>query len=262
MDNQNFNVSLLDPSSWEEPRETIPVRVKVSRFRWSAPEYNRATSFRQAFPYRGEGYGPEGNSIQQWDLQLERYDAVFVRPDGTEVPATLYAGVDLEKLDSSGVLKPIMRTRGKEQFIITAWTRVVGSLVPDPSRIEGMNLLVERYREKEIAPGFYAKNVIVPIEVLPPDYRYTGPVQKFRVRATEPATESVSNATESKAGEVSVEQAASLIRQFLASRGISAEKAPVSILADPEFPAAARIEPFLTAIATGGLAEVLDGFKS
>ena len=256
----DFDLKLLDPGSWEEPKEIVPVKVIRSRFRWSSPEYNKATSFRQAFPYRGAGKGPNGDSIQQWDFQLERFDAKYKLPDGTFAPVIIYAGVDLEKMDNkTGVLKGIAKTRGKEQFIISAWTKLVGSLVPDPSKLEGLMFNVERYREKEIAPGFFAKNVVVPVEALPPTFVYSGDVQFFDAKR-EATDAGVNGAASTIVSAVSKEDAAKAIASFLAAQGIDKAKADVSVLGHPDFPQDARIEPFLTAIATGNLAATLGTF--
>lgn len=264
-----FNLSLLDPGALEEPKETFPVMVVKSRLRWSDPKYNGATSFRSAFPYRGPGYGPEGNSVQQWDLQLQRLDAVYYHEDGSPftlagggtaqtVPVVVYAGVDLEKMDKSGVVKPIMKTRGKEPFTLGAWTKVAGSLHPDPRVIEGKMFVVERFREKEIAPGFFAKNITIPVKALPPTFTYTGDVLRFKA-GRETSEEAVGEAVQGAAA-ASKDEAAALIASFLEEKGIDRAKATVDVLGLSDFPAAARIEPFLTAAATGTLDATLAGF--
>ena len=188
-----FNLSLLDPSSYEEPKELVPVKVLKSAFRWSDQKYNEGSEFRAVFPQRGEKGGPLGNSIQQWDLQLERQDAIFVHEDGShfftqegvdqgaEIPVIMYAGVDLEKMDKkTGIVHPLAKSRGKEPMVVNAWTRLVGSLVPNPDKIEGMYFMVESFREKEIAPGFFAKNVVLPTDILPPTFAFTGDMQRFK----------------------------------------------------------------------------------
>lgn len=274
----DFNLSLLDPAALEEPKETFPVKVVRSRLRWSAPEYNGPTTFRGAFPFRGAGHGPEGNSVQQWALVLERLDAVYYHEDGSPfdvrdaegnptgktaqvVPVIVYAGIDLEKMDKNGVVKGIMKTRGKEPFVLGAWTKTAGSLVPDPSVIENRFFTVERFREKEIAPGFFAKNVVIPVAVLPPTFEYTGTVLRFKA-GREATDESVNEAASggSASAAVSKDEAAAQIAAFLSEKGISPENADVTVLGLPDFPTAARIEPFMTAAATGNLAATLAGF--
>lgn len=267
-----FNLSLLDPSSYEEPKETIPCRITVSRFRWSDPEYNKATEFRVKFPVRGDAYGPNGDSIQQWDLQLERLDAVFVHEDGSnfvdsdgkdlgsEIPVRIYAGVDLEKMDKkTGNIHPLAKARGKEPMVVNAWTKMYGSLVPDPSTLEGQFVMVERYREKEIAPNFFAKNVTLPTEQLPPTYEYSGDVQRFKAKVdgTGTSDDAVQQGAAPSQGSVSVVDAAKQIDEFLKANQLTADSVDVAVLGHPNFPADARIEPFTTAFATGNVAEVL-----
>jgi len=266
-----FNMSLLDPNALEEPKESFPALVKVSTLRWSDARYNAATSFRQAFPFRGAGHGPEGNSIQQWDLQLERLDAVYYHEDGSPfqsktggaatqtVPVIVYAGIDLEKMDKNGVVKGIQKTRGKEPFVLGAWSKVAGALVPDPSVLVGKMFMVDRFREKEISPTFFAKNIVIPTEVLSPTYTFTGTVLRFKAGREETSDGAVSTAVAS-GGAVDKGAAASAIVTFLAAKNIDANKADVTILGLPDFPASARIEPFLTAIATGKLADTLASF--
>lgn len=273
IDEAAFNMALLDPNALEEPKERFPVIVRVSNLRWSDPKYNAATSFRQAFPYRGPGYGPEGNSIQQWDLQLERLDAIYYHEDGSPfegrngapaaqtVPVIVYAGIDLQKMDKNGIVQDIKKTRGKEPFTLSAWTKVAGSLFPSPAVLVGKQFLVERYREKEIAPGFFAKNVTVPVEVLAPTFVYSGEILRFKAgRETSDGAvgAAVSNAA---APVVDKQEAASLIAAFLINQGIDRNKADVSLLSLPDFPATARIEPFLTACALGDLAATLATFN-
>lgn len=274
-----FNLSLLDPSSYPEPKELIPVRVKVSQLRWSDPKYNEATEFRAAFPNRG--HGPTGNSIQQWELILERLDAVYVHEDGShffdadgndqgaEVAAIIYGGVDLEKLDKkSGNIHGLAKARGKEAMTVNAWTKLVGSLVPDPSHIVGQMFMVENYREKEIAPGFFAKNVTLPVETLPPTYEFTGTVQRFKAKTADSTDGGTSDGAVQHGGQaqtsgaVSQVEAAKLIQQYLSENGLTADGVDVSVLGAPGFPAAARIEPFTTAFATGTLAGTLDDILS
>ncbi len=268
-----FNLSLLDPSSYEEPKEIIPVKVVKSAFRWSDEKYNGGSEFRNAFPQRGEAGGPLGNSIQQWDLQLERQDAIFVHEDGShffaqdgtdqgaEIPVIMYAGVDLEKMDKkSGIVHPLAKARGKEPMVVNAWTKLIGSLVPNPDKIEGMFLMVESFREKEIAAGFFAKNVVLPIETLGPAFSFTGEVQRFRAKVRDTDGGTTDGAVQGGAaptGGTDVAAAAASINEFLDANKLTAESVDVAILGHPQFPADARIEPFTTAIATGELAKAL-----
>jgi hypothetical protein len=261
-----IDLSLLDPQSWEEPKETFPVEVVVSEIRWSDPRYNQATPFRPAFPYRGPGYGPEGNSIQQWDLRLKRLDAVYVLQDGTEAPVILYSTCDLEKFDPrTGTFRPLRRGPGKEQMIIEAWTRIVGPLVaaPGPARLVGYKVMVERYREKQITPDFRAKNVILPVELLPPDYQYTGQLTKIAVRSEENvaaasgAETGIPSAVAAAATSSDPIAAASALQAFLLKHNLDANTVTEAILEFPDFPNEARVEPFISLIRQGNLGKVL-----
>jgi len=267
MADEQFNVSLLDPKSWEEPRELIPVRVSVSRFRWSDPKYNEATDFRPAFPHTGNG--PTGNSIQQWDFQLERLDAVYVNEDGShfvdangkdigaEIPVKVYAGVDLQKLDKEGVVRNVQKTRGKEQLIVSGWTKALGSLIP-PERLEGMLFMVEHFREKEINNGFFAKNVNLPVETLAPTYVFTGQVQRFKAnKRIDVDTGTSGTPTAATVDSATLEEAAVLIGKFLKNETLTAEDCDASTLGHPNFPAQGRIDPFTTAFAAGTVSETL-----
>lgn len=260
----DFNLSLLDPSSWEEPKELIPVKVVQCGLRWSDEKYNAATEFRAALP----------KPIQQLVLNVERLDAIYFHEDGSHffgtdgkdlgetIPVPMYAGVDLQKMDKKGVIKNIMKTRGKEQFVVTGWVKVVGALVPNPERLIGMMLTVERYREKEIASGFFAKNVIIPVEILSPTYQFTGTVQRFKASergASDGAIASAANAGLTNTAGISKEMAAGQIRAFLNSLPEGSE-IDVTTLGHPNFPAQARIEPFTSAFANDTVEETLTQF--
>lgn len=251
----DFNVSALDPSTWEEPKELIPVVVVKSEYRWSDAKYNGATAFRAALP----------RPIQQWNLELERLDAEFALLDGTRAPVIMYAGADLEKLQKDGTLQKIMRTRGKENFVVGAWTQHVGvaNLVPDPGKIIGMKLVVARYREKDITGnGFFAKNVIVPVETLTPTYTYMGDKRVFTQTrpndVNEGDVQSAAAAGFGGAPSISKEEAAAKIGSFLSANSIT--DLDSAVLGHPDFPAEARIEPFISAFATGSALETLAGF--
>lgn len=250
-----FNVSALDPATWEEPKELIPVEIVKSEYRWSDAKYNAATAFRAALP----------RPIQQWNLELKRLDAEFALLDGTRADVIMYAGADLEKLQKDGTLAKIMRTRGKENYVVSAWTQHVGvaNLVPDPSKIVGMKLMVARYREKDITGnGFFAKNVIVPVETLAPTYTYTGDKHIFQQKRQDDVNDAdvASAASAGFAGTASVskDDAARLIADFLAANGVT--DLDSSVLGHPNFPAEARIEPFISAFAGGSARETLAGF--
>jgi len=267
-----LNGSILLPGSWEEPKEEFPAQITAFGIRWSDPDYNKATEFRVAFPMRkhtdASGNVVEHNSVQQLDIQLKRLDAVYVHEDGSDfelrdgtraqtAPVTVYAGVDLEKFDQkNGVIRPLKKTNGKEQFVIKGWTEKYGALFPDTSRLIGQFVQVIRYREKEFN-GFPAKNVVVPKELLPPTYRYTGEVQKFKAQrdVNENAVATAASAGLSGGAALSKAEAAEKIGIFLKSMAITNPGPEALGLAG--FPVDARIEPFITEFAMGNGAKVL-----
>ena len=253
---QGFDVSLLDPTTWKEPVEVIPVICRVSKLRWSDAKYNAATEFRPALP----------RPIQQWDFQLERLDAKYALLDGTEAPVTIYAGVDLEKLvkhkDGSSELRTVMKGRGKEQLVITSWTKGAGSLVPDPSRLEGIMFEINFYRQKELAPGFFAKNVALFVKTLLPTFVFNGEVQVFKQSARADGTgiddTEVATASAMNGASIDPAEAAALIAAFIRDNGITA--LDTTALGHPAFPEGCRIDPFVTAFANETVAETLASF--
>lgn len=249
-----FDTSLLDPNAWKEPFELIPVKIVKAAFRWSSADYNAATKFRPAFP----------RPIQQFVLDLERYDAQIALLDGSVVPAIIHAGVDLEGFNREQTeIRGLMQGRGKAQLVISSWVDKAGSLVPDPSRIEGQNWMIKRYAQKKLGGSGentrYAQNVVVPDSILAPDYVYTGKVQTFQQkRKVEDENGTVNTANVAAAPTLSPEAAAQEISQFIASNGIT-DIGP-EILGHPNFPVNARVEPLLTAIAQGEGREALAAF--
>lgn len=248
-----FDASLLDPTTWKEPVEQIPVKVVKSEYRWSDEKYNKATEFRPELP----------RAIQQWDFQLERLDAKYALLDGTEAPVIIYAGVDLEKLvknrDGSYELRSVMKGKGKEQLVITGWVKAAGSLVPDPSKLVGQKWMIDFYRQKELGPGFFAKKVALPNRPLDPTFEYTGEVQIFKQTAKDVSPDEAAEAAGGTgAGTPDTADAAAKIGEFIRANGITEFGA--STLANPAFPAGCRIEPFVSAIMSGKIGETLAGF--
>lgn len=250
-----FEMSVFDPSTWKEPVDIIPVRVKVSRPRWSDPKYNKATEFRPAFPNRGKG--PEGDSIMQWDFQLERLDAEYALLDGTTAPVIIYGGVDLEKMvkgrDGQYNLQTVMKGKSKEALVLNAWTKAAGGLMPDPSKLEGQMWEIEFYRQKEMAPGFYAKNVVLPKNPLPPTFTFTGTKFVFKQTAKDAAadgTDTTTTGTPTFGGSgVTPDDAAAKIAEFVRNNGFTT--LDTTVLGQPGFPDGCRIEPFVSAFVDG-----------
>lgn len=261
-----LNGSILLPGSWEEPKEEFPAKIDVFEVAWSDPKYNAATEFRVAYPMRkhtlSDGSVVEHNSIQQLHIRLRRLDAVYVHedgspftlPDGTSAataPVIVYGDVDLEKFDQkNGVIRPLKKTNGKEQFVIKGWTEKYGALFPDTSRLVGQMVMVTRYREKEFN-GFSAKNVCVPKELLAPTYVYSGEIQRFKANrdVNDAAVASAASAGLSGGSALSTAEAAQKIGAFLKAQG--ATSVGPETLGFPGFPVDARIEPFITRFASG-----------
>lgn len=251
-----FDETLLDLNTWEEPKEEMYGEVISARLKWSDEKYNAATEYRVALP----------RPIQQFELNIKRYDARYLLKDGTFADVTVYAGWDLEKFNrKTGVIERPKKTRSKEMLQQGAWAKLVGALVPNPERLIGMKVKLERFREKEIAPAstpggqpFTAKNVVLPVEILPPTFVYTGEVRTIEVKRED----SIENAAVVSAAAVngqgtafaSVEDAAAKIAEFL--RGKNESAASVTALNDPAFPTDARREPFISAFAMGPQAVV------
>lgn len=257
-----FDGSLLDPTTWKDPVEEIPVIVRESRFRWSDAKYNQATTFRPAFPLTN--HGEDGHSIQQWVFNLERLDARYVLLDGSEAPVTIYAGVDVEKYakqrDGSYLLQSIMKGKGKEQEVVQAWVKAAGSLTPDPSVLVGQMWMINFYRQKDMGGGFFAKKVTLPKELLPPTYVYSGEVQKF-VKKPDTADETGSNdgtivgASSDGSSAVDPALAAAKLGQFIRDNGITMLDS--TLLGNPAYPSDCKVEPFISSTVRGTLAATL-----
>lgn len=262
----DFDVSLLDPTTWKEPVELIPVRIKTSEFRWSSPKYNTATEFRPAFPETGKG--EDGHAIQQWAFELERLDAKYALLDGTEAPVIIYAGVDLQgyhkQRDGSYVLESVMKGRGKPQRVITEWVKLAGSIVGEagPKRLEGQIWMTKFYRQLELGPGFFAKKVCLPDHPLPPTYVFDGQVQVFtqtaKAAADAEATGDAGTPAFSNSEMLDPSVAANLIGGFIRDNGFTELNS--SVLGNAAFPAGCRMEPFVSAFVRGNVTEVLAQF--
>lgn len=261
---EGFDISVFDPSTWKEPVEQIPVKIIRSRPRWSDPKYNKQTEFRPAFPNRGKG--PEGDSIMQWDLQFEALDREYLLLDGTKAPVILYSSVDFEKYskgrNGSYTLAPVLKGKSKEALVINAWTKAAGSLLPDPSRLEGQLWIVDYYAQKEISPNFFAKKVYLPNSALPPDYVFTGEKQVFKQTRHEVEDSTVTASASANAFPAATDPAAAAakIGDFIRANGFTT--LDTSVLSAAGFPDGCRIEPFVSAFVAGDAKtrEVLAGF--
>ena len=160
-----------DPRGWIEPKETFPGKVIVSAYRLCDEKYMEPNQFRtQRLP----------RQIWQWDLRIERLDAVYQLPDGSQVPVVRYGGYDLERFNSrTGDIEPTNLRSNKEVLIGGAWVQCFGSIEP-PEQLTGRMANFEFYPSKRLQRNV-AKNVLLPITPLAPDFTFVGDKQVFIV---------------------------------------------------------------------------------
>ena len=164
-------VPSIDPRSWIEPKETFPGRVIVSAYRLCDPKYMEPNQFRTVRLPR---------QIWQWDLRVERLDAVYQLPDGSQVPVVRYGGYDLERYNSrKGEIEPTNLRSNKEVLIGNAWVTCFTTIEP-PESLVGKIADFEFYPSKRISRNV-AKNVLLPIRALPPDWTFVGNKEVFIV---------------------------------------------------------------------------------
>ena len=161
----------IDPRAWIEPKETFPGKVIVSAYRLCDPKYIEPNQFRTvALP----------RTIWQWDLRVERLDAVYQLPDGSQVPVVRYGGYDLERYNSrTGTIEPTNLRSNKEVLIGNAWVMCFTTIEP-PESLVGKMAEFEFYPSKRIGRNV-AKNILLPIKALAPDWTFVGDKQVFVV---------------------------------------------------------------------------------
>lgn len=166
----------IDPASWEDPKETFPGVVEVSQKRFASAEYKAGKTF-------WEGFDPDAHEIPQWDIRVRRLDAVILLPDGQQVPAIRYGTIDLRKWSNRERKFVGLSSRyTKEWEIVNAWKKVFGKVEP-PTALEGRKGMFEFFRSKSFAgSSMPAKNVLLPVSILLPDYEYDGEVTVFTAR--------------------------------------------------------------------------------
>ena len=160
-----------DPRGWIEPKETFPGKVIASAYRLCDEKYMEPNQFRtQRLP----------RQIWQWDLRIERLDAVYQLPDGSQVPVVRYGGYDLERFNTrTGEIEPTNLRANKEVLIGGAWVACFGSIEP-PEQLVGRMAEFEFYPSKKLQRNV-AKNVLLPLRALTPDYTFVGDKQVFVV---------------------------------------------------------------------------------
>ena len=169
------SVPSIDSRGWVEPKETFPGLVLVSTKRECDPKYMEPNQFRTL---------PLPRPVWQWDLRVERLDAKYQLPDGSQAEVIIYGGFDLERWnDRTKLIEPVNARSNKEALISDAWVRVFGSVEP-PEVLVGKIAMFDFYRSKRIGRNI-ARKILLPLGVLDPDYKFTGEVQMFVVPRTE-----------------------------------------------------------------------------
>ena len=235
----------IEPGTWVEPKQTFPGIVVVSRYRLASDKYKEATQFRPAI----------ADDLPQWEFNIERLDAKLLLPDGSQAPAIRYGGIDLRKWSNrESTLVPISSAYAKEWFVVSENKRVFGKLEP-PEALVGKKAVFDFFPTKSFGGSIPSRNVLVPTELLSPDYEFTGDVQIIQVRARE-GDEARSDDASSDAGTptpaATPEPTDAEVLPHLAGKSTSDPAGIITAL-----PAELRSAKVLNGIATGTLFEAL-----
>ncbi len=239
----------IDPANWEELKETFPGKVVESTYQVPNEKYRAATSFRPEIPEEL----PNGTKIIQWSCVVERLDAVFVNPEGEQNPVRRYVTVDSHKWNPrKRVWAPMSRAFKKETYITSTWKKVFGQIQP-PEILVGKIALFDLYRDKDFGGQYTARNVLVPVQVLSPDYTYDGDVQLIQTRGEGERTEGEGQTAPSSNNLLSDEEAIEALIPLL----IGKEKASVATILS-SLPSEIRTSTVMTGVATGSLIDTLE----
>jgi len=217
---------LLDPATWAESYEEFPGKVIECRFRPSGEKYNETLGLMRP--------------IKQWQVIVERLDAIYDLPDGTTAPVRVYLTIDLERQVGQGPNARIVAslkkdTESKGTFCVGAWIKAGFDIGRDPSTAEGTVAMFRRWRSKQFGT-LTAKNLLIPTEKLPAGYSYEGEISRFVVQQSETLEEAAAPAA------VNFEDvAAKLVGQ-------PADDPDVALLSDPVFAGNASLK---TALVSG-----------
>ena len=158
----------INPDAWVEPFETWPAEVIVSAYRECDEKYMVATEFRPALE----------RPVWQWDLRVRRLDARFQLLDGSSADVVKYGGYDLERYNGrSGQIETINLRSNKEALISNAWIKAFTTIEP-PEVLVGKKAMFEFYPSKRVGRNV-AKNILIPVLALAPDYVFPGEVEIF-----------------------------------------------------------------------------------
>lgn len=177
----------IDPSTWVEPKVEFPGKVIVSDYRWANQKYldmvierimrDSKYTLEQVLASLAQATPGNHPNIPQWNCQVERLDAAFQLPDGSNAPATRFGGIDMVQWNNREKrFMAVVAGGGKAPYITGEWKRVFGTIDP-PSVLVGRLAEFDFYPSKRFGGPQPAKNVLVPTKVLPPDYVFTGEKQ-------------------------------------------------------------------------------------
>lgn len=232
----------IDPATWEEPKITFPGVVIVSTYVLAQENYVKENKFRRAIT----------EPWPQWDFRVERLDAIRVETDGSQGPSIFYGGIDLRKYNQEAdALVPISSRNGKEFFVTNEHKKVFGTTHP-PEVLIGRKAMFEYYQVKTINGWPYNK-VLVPTEVLAPDYEFTG--EKRLIKAREKTEDDGGNnvgsedAIQSTVETLSEEEAIVAVVQALDGLDTNDSSAIGTLIAD--LPGEVRVGAVVSKLATG-----------
>ena len=228
----------IDPATWKEPVQTFPGIIEASEYRWASDDYKKETEFRPRID----------EQLPQWHLVVVRMDAVLITSDGEEVPARRYGGIDLRKYSKAeGGLVDINPRHAKEHFIMTEWKKVALEIEP-PDPLVGRKFIFNYWQTKAFGRNV-GRNVLVPVQVLSPDYEYDGEIQRIQLPPRENVEEGEVTAGTTPPTEDTLE--AALIE---ALKGKTKDDHQEILSSLPEW---ARTTSIVTGVATGSLIDKL-----
>lgn len=194
----------IDPRGWIEPKETFPGEVIVSCYRECDPKYMEPNPFRAtALP----------RPVWQWDLRVKRLDAVYQLLDGSRAEVVRYGGYDLERWNNrTGEIEAVNLRSNKEQQIGNAWVSLYVTVEP-PESLLGKKAMFDFYPSKRVSKNNVAKNILLPISVLPPDWTFTGDVQVFVVSRDAAEVGATADAARDGASAAPIPQATNILSE-------------------------------------------------
>ncbi len=245
-------LDLLNPDTWKDDVRVIVGEIDRIGVRDAHPNYKAKMGITN----------PDEVPIPQFEVVIRRFDRVLVYPDGREVPAPETMTINLVRRDGKGGFQPYGKGNNLPYTVIKKWREVLGDL---DEKLRGVKGRFEVYFKYTVGGFTHNRTVILPLEVLPPDYEYTGPVSRYEVRRAE-MEDSASEATPNEVTSSDSDDALLALRDAVVMAGTV--KAVVSAVAYLD--TAYRREPYLSWILNGtvidllkerGLIEIDDGGK-